>query len=100
MGCRFFTPTHRDTIAELLQIGIGIPLLMAVSVPLKQLVLGFGRQREYTRITLFVVLLTLIILAIVIPFYQVKGVLYVLLLAELLTAILFYLFLKERLKRI
>lgn len=96
----FFTPTHRDTIAELLQIGIGIPLLMAISVPLKQLVLGFGRQREYTRITLFVVLLTLIILAIVIPFYQVKGVLYVLLLAELLTAILFYFFLKERLKRI
>jgi hypothetical protein len=39
-------------------------------------------------------------LAIVIPFYQVKGVLYVLLVAELLTAILFYLFLKDRMKRI
>lgn len=96
----FFTPTHRGAIAELLQIGIGIPLLMAIAVPLKQLVLGFGRQREYTRITLFVVMITLILLAMVIPFYQVKGVLYVLLAAELVTAILFYLFLKERLKSI
>jgi O-antigen/teichoic acid export membrane protein len=96
----FFTPTHRAAIAELLQIGIGIPLLMALSVPMKQLVLGFGCQREYTRITLFVVVLTMVNLAIVIPFYQVKGVLYVLLVAELLTAILFYLFLKDRMKRI
>lgn len=93
----FFTKSHIPQIATLLRWGVGIPLLMAFSVPLKQLLLGYGMQRIYTRTTMILVLFSTSLIAISIPFFQIQGVFWVLIITELITALLFYIFLKDRL---
>ena len=94
----FFTNSHSIRIAELLRCGVWIPLLMALSVPLKQLLLGYGMQRLYTQTTMILVLFSTILIAISIPFFQIRGVFWVLIATEITTTFLFYWFLKDHLR--
>lgn len=94
----FFTKTSIYKTADLLQWGIWVPLLMALSIPLKQLLLGYGMQRVYTRTTMILVVFSTLLIAISIPFFQIRGVFWVLIATEMMTIILFSWYLKDRLQ--
>ena len=86
----YFNPTNRYFLSELLEVAVFIPLLMAISTPLKQLVLAFNYKRFYIRLTAIMVIFSLLLIRIVIPIYEVYGVLYSLIFTEVLI-IIFYL---------
>jgi len=86
----YFTQTNIVEVAGYLRIGTLIPLLLALSIPLKQLVLGFNHQRFYIRVTMLMVVLNLISIIIVIPIYGTKGVFISLIVAELATLAVYY----------
>ncbi len=92
----FFTKTHIQEIAALLRPALGIPLLMAISVPLKQLVLAFGEQQKYTKATTVIVLISLVVMAGIIPVFSIKGLITTLLFTEFVTALIFFSFLYPR----
>lgn len=94
----FFTKSSIYKTADLLQWGIWVPLLMALSIPLKQLLLGYGMQRVYTRTTMILVVFSTLLIAISIPFFQIRGVFWVLIATEMMTIILFSWYLKDRLQ--
>lgn len=86
----YFNPTNRYFLSELLEVAIFIPLLMAISTPLKQLVLAFNHKKFYIQLTAIMVIFSLLLIRIVIPIYEVYGVLYSLIFTELII-IIFYL---------
>jgi O-antigen/teichoic acid export membrane protein len=94
----FFTKSSIYKTADLLQWGIWVPLLMALSIPLKQLLLGYGMQRVYTRTTMILVVFSTLLIAISIPFFQIRGVFWVLIATEMMTIVLFSWYLKDRLQ--
>ena len=91
----YFNPKGIHEIAGLLKIAIIIPVLQAVTIPLKQLVLGSNRQSKYVKITMIVTILSLLLIVIITPIYKVFGVLIALILTELLTALIFYFTIKN-----
>ncbi|WP_338376115.1 oligosaccharide flippase family protein [uncultured Flavobacterium sp.] len=86
----YFNPTNRYFLSELLEVAIFIPLLMAISTPLKQLVLAFNYKKFYIRLTAIMVIISLLLIRLVIPSYEVYGVLYSLIFTEIII-IIFYL---------
>ena len=86
----YFNPTNRYFLSQLLEVAVFIPLLLAVSIPLKQLVLAFNYKRFYIKLTATIVIFNLLLIRIIIPVYEVYGVLYSLILTEAIIAI-FYL---------
>lgn len=86
----YFNPTNRYFLSELLEVAVFIPLLLAISTPLKQLVLAFNHKKFYIRLTAIMVIFSLLLIRIVIPIYEVYGVLYSLLFTEIIM-IIFYL---------
>lgn len=86
----YFNPTNRYFLSELLEVAIFIPLLMAISTPLKQLVLAFNHKKFYIRLTAIMVIISLLLIRLVIPSYEVYGVLYSLIFTEFII-IIFYL---------
>ncbi|HTO35073.1 MAG: oligosaccharide flippase family protein [Flavobacteriaceae bacterium] len=87
----YFNAENTEQLGDVLRIAAFIPFLLAISIPLKQLVLGWNFQKFYVRITTFVVILNLLLIIIILPYYKVEGVFYTLILSEIL-AILFYLY--------
>ncbi|HSD14320.1 MAG TPA: oligosaccharide flippase family protein [Flavobacterium sp.] len=86
----YFNPTNRYVLSSLLNVAVAIPVLMAVSIALKQLVLGWNFKRFYVRVTSIMVVINLLAIIIVLPYYKVYGVFYSLIASEVLM-ILFYL---------
>ena len=86
----YFNPTNRYFLSELLEVAVFIPLLMAISTPLKQLVLAYNHKKFYIRLTAIMVIFSLLLIRIVIPIYEVFGVLYSLIFTEFII-IIFYL---------
>jgi O-antigen/teichoic acid export membrane protein len=86
----YFNPTNRYLLSNLLQIAVFYPIFLAISIPLKQLVLGWNFNKFYINLTTAVVLLNLITIIILLPYYYVYGVFYTLIATEGLM-ILFYL---------
>lgn len=86
----YFNPTNRYFLSELLEVAIFIPLLIAISTPLKQLVLAYNRKKFYIRLTAIMVIFSLLLIRIVIPIYEVYGVLCSLIFTEVII-IIFYL---------
>ena len=93
----YFHPGDPVVIVRLLRIAVWIPLVMAVSVPLKQLVLGFSFNRFYVNVTIALALLNVFAIAIILPIMGIEGVIYCLISIEVVTIILFYLKIKNRL---
>lgn len=87
----YFNPTNRYVLSNLLQVAIYIPILMAVSVPLKQLILGFNLKKFYIYVTYFVVIINIVLIVVLLKQYQVYGVFYSLIISEVIT-IIFYLY--------
>ncbi|MBC7641037.1 MAG: oligosaccharide flippase family protein [Flavobacterium sp.] len=86
----YFNPTNRYFLSRLLEIAIFYPLLFAVSIPLKQLVLGWNHQRFYINTTTITVILNVFLIVFLMPKFKVYGVFYSLIIIEVIV-ILFYL---------
>ena len=93
----YFNPKEIVVIADLLKIAVFIPILQAISIPLKQLVLGANRQRVYVRVTMLITVISLLIIIIITPFYKVYGVLVALIITEIVTAVIYYSTIKNHL---
>jgi O-antigen/teichoic acid export membrane protein len=86
----YFANDDITEITALLQLALLIPLCLAVSIPLKQLVLGQNKQQFYVRLTTGTVVLNIALLLVLLPFYEIYGVIASLIITEVITA-LFYL---------
>lgn len=86
----YFNPTNRYVLSSLLNVAVILPVLLAVSIALKQLVLGWNFKWYYVRLTSVIVVLNLLAIIVILPYYKVYGVFYTLITSEVLM-ILFYL---------
>lgn len=86
----YFNPKEITIISHLLKIAVLIPVLQSITIPLKQLVLGSNRQREYVKITMIVTIISLVIIVIITPIYHVVGVLIALIATEIITSFIFF----------
>jgi O-antigen/teichoic acid export membrane protein len=92
----YFNTTNRYLLSSLLHVAVLLPLAMAVSIPMKQLLLGWNQKRFYVRLTSLLILCNLGAIIILIPYYQVYGVFYALLACEILMALVYLLYLRKR----
>jgi O-antigen/teichoic acid export membrane protein len=86
----YFNPKEITTISNLLKIATLIPIFQGITIPLKQLVLGSNRQREYVKVTMIITIISLIILVVITPIYHVLGVLIALIVTEIITSFVFF----------
>jgi O-antigen/teichoic acid export membrane protein len=94
----YFNPTNRYVLSNLLEVAVFVPLILAISIPLKQLVLAYNYKRFYVYLTSVMVLFNLLAIVILLPKFQVYGVFYSLIATDLIV-IIFYLYqLKKNLK--
>ena len=93
----YFNPKGITEISDLLKIAVLIPILQAITIPLKQLVLGSNKQREYVKITMIITVISLFLIVFVTPIYHVFGVLFSLIITEIVTSVVFYLTIKNNL---
>lgn len=93
----YFHPAGGTSVNKLLQFALLIPLMMAVSLPLKQLVLGYNHQKFYINATMLLVFLNVILIILVLPNFKIYGVLASLILLEMMTALLFFFKIKNKL---
>lgn len=94
----YFNPTNRYILSNLLEVAVFIPLILAVSIPLKQLILALNYKRFYVRLTSIMVILNLFAIVFLLPKFQVYGVFYSLIATDLIV-IIFYLYqLKKNVK--
>lgn len=91
----YFNPKGIVEISNLLKIAVIIPILQCVSIPLKQLVLGLNKQREYVKTVMIITIISLVIIMAITPFYNVLGVLLALIITEIITAAIFYSIIKK-----
>ena len=93
----YFNPQEVEVIADLLKIALFIPILQAISIPLKQLVLGTNKQKVYVRTTMVITSVSLVMIVLITPFYKVFGVLLALIITEIVTMIIYYATIKNNL---
>lgn len=94
----FFSKTDVPQISSLLKLAVIIPLAMGISIPLKQLLLGLNEQKLYVRITMFMVVVNLVAMVFLLPYYQIYGVLLTLIFTEIATVLIYYFNLKSRIR--
>ena len=87
----YFNPTNRYVLSNLLEVAVFVPLILAISIPLKQLVLAYNYKRFYVYLTSVMVLFNLLAIVILLPKFQVYGVFYSLIATDLIV-IIFYLY--------
>ena len=92
----YFTKTDGGQITELLKLAVLIPLALSISIPLKQLLLGFNQQRLYINVTMMVVLVNLFLIIVLLPHFKIHGVLLTLIFTEMATIVIYYLYLKNK----
>lgn len=93
----YFHPQQTRPISSLLEFAVLIPLVMAVSIPLKQLVLGFDHQKFYINSTMMLVMANVALIVALLPFMGIYGVLLSIIAVEVVTAALFFVKIKNRL---
>lgn len=91
----YFNPSEIETISNILKFAVLIPILQAISIPLKQLVLGANKQKQYVRITMLSTIISLLLIIVITPIYKVFGVILALILTEIITALFFYFTIKK-----
>lgn len=95
---RYFTKTDVLEISDLLKLAVFIPLTLSISIPLKQLLLGFNQQQLYIRIVMIMVIVNLLLMITLLPYYGIKGVLISLIISELITIGIYYFVIKIKYK--
>lgn len=91
----YFNPSEIEAISNILKFAVLIPILQAISIPLKQLVLGANKQKQYVRITMVSTIISLLLIIVITPIYKVFGVILALILTEIITALFFYFTIKK-----
>jgi O-antigen/teichoic acid export membrane protein len=94
----YFTKTDVMEISNLLKLAVFIPLTLSISIPLKQLLLGFNQQQLYIRIVMIMVVVNLLLMIALLLHYGVKGVLISLIFSELITIVIYYFVIKIKYK--
>lgn len=94
----FFSKNNVDEVSELLKLAVLIPLLLGISIPLKQLLLGFNKQQIYIRSIMVLVAVNLLIMIVLIPILNIYGVLISLIGTEIIMILIYYFSLKSKLK--
>lgn len=95
---RYFTEKDVEIIIQLLRIATLLPILLAVSIPLKQLLLALNMQQIYVRLTMVLVVVNLLAIVLLIPIYEIYGVFYSLIAIELCTIVTYSIYLKIKFK--
>jgi O-antigen/teichoic acid export membrane protein len=95
----YFNPTNRYVLSNLLQVAVFIPLILAVSIPLKQLILALNHKLFYVRLTSIMVIINLITIVVLLPKLQVYGVFYSLIATDIVI-IIFYLYKLKKSKKL
>ena len=96
----YFAKTDVFEISNLLKLAVLIPITLSISIPLKQLVLGFNLQQLYIRITMIMVVVNLLLMIVLLPQYGIIGVLSSLIISELITIAVYYFSIKSKYNRI
>lgn len=94
----YFTKTDVLEISDLLKLAVFIPLTLSISIPLKQLLLGFNQQQLYIRIVMIMVIVNLLLMIALLSYYGIKGVLISLIISELITIGIYYFGIKIKYK--
>lgn len=94
----FFTKTDVAEISNLLKLAVLIPITLSISIPLKQLLLGFNQQRLYIRTVMIMGIVNLLLMIALLPCYEIKGVLISLIISELITVAIYYFGIKAKYK--
>jgi O-antigen/teichoic acid export membrane protein len=93
----YFNPKDVIYISVLLKIALFIPILQSISQPLKQLIFGWNRQREYIKTTMIITVITLLLIVVLTPIYKVLGVLISLIISEILIICIFFYYTRNKL---
>lgn len=90
LAVSYFTKTHVEAIGDMLKFAVFIPLALSISIPLKQLLLGFNKQRLYIRTTMIMVVGNLLGMVLLLPYFGIYGILITLLATEIATIAVYY----------
>ena len=93
----YFNPIEIEKINDLLKIAIAIPILQSISIPLKQLIIGWHKQKQYINTTMLVTLITLIFIVVLTPKLNVLGTLISLIISEFILIIAYLYYTKNKL---
>lgn len=85
----YFTPNGANYLSKILKLAVFIPLLFAISTPLKQLTLAFNFNRYYVNVIIISVVISLVLSVLLLSNFQLKGVIYSLCIGELFGIILY-----------
>lgn len=96
----YFNPKEIGFISDLLRFAVLIPLLVSISNPLKQLVLGLEFQKLYIRLTMIMVIFNLGCMILLLPYLKIYGVIASLVVAEALTAMIYLIAIKTRITKV
>lgn len=96
----FFKSTTPEESAGYLHLAILIPLILGISIPLKQLVLGWNHQKYYIKLTIVMVAFNIVLLFVLLKFFGIYGVLGSLIITEIITALLYIIPIKKKLFRL
>lgn len=89
---------ENEMISDLIpafRLSLVIPLLIAVSQPLEQLLFSLNKNAVYVKLTITATVVGVLCLVIFTPYFQLMGALVILILTELLLALFYYLSLKN-----
>lgn len=94
----YFTNSGVLEMSNLLQLAVFIPFALSVSIPLKQLLLGFNQQQFYVRMVTVMVFVNVLLMIALLPDYGIKGVLFSLIICEVITIGIYYFAIKMKYK--
>lgn len=92
-------PTQMQSIVYYFRISLIIPLLIAVSMPLRQLMFAFEKNRAYIAITIIATIVNLLLLVLLTLRYELIGSFISIILIEFIVIVLYVFILKKFLRQ-
>lgn len=92
------SPEHLAVTAHYFRIGILVPIFVAISQPLRQLIFVFNENKVYIRITVITTILNFIALLIFTEYYGLAGAFLSIIMIEIMIILIYYLILKKHFK--
>lgn len=92
-------PDDINEVATIFRIGLLVPLLVAISLPLRQLMFAFDENDVYIKITIITTVLNICLLFLLIPAYGLTGAIISVLIIEFIVIALYLLILNKHFKK-
>lgn len=98
---RYFNAAEHsiDTLASIFRMALCIPLLMALNLPLEQLMFALGKDSTYIRIAIGVAALNVILIAALIQQYLLSGVIFSIIVSETVFVALYFNHTRNQIRR-